>query len=176
MRKIIQRAGLILFLLAAASDSVISAQTKQAPADQTSAPSNRTADAFADLRAEWTRALQTKQIDAIMALYVDDAGFMSADGSRMAGKQAIRDFLQLVFQESSANLVLESRRTDVSGTMASDSGVYWETITSVKSGAKAQVAGSYLMVLRRQPDGKWKIAEQMFTQGSSGTHSRAPAG
>lgn len=171
MRELIQRAGLGLFLLAVASGSVISAQTAQAPAT-----SNHAADAFADLRAEWTRALQTKQIDAIMALYADDAGFMSADGSRMAGKQAIRDFLQLVFQESSANLVLESRRTDTSGSMASDSGVYWETITSVKSGAKAQVAGSYVMVLRRQSDGKWKIAEQMFTQGSSGAHSRAPAG
>lgn len=156
-------AGLALFLMAMAVRPA-AAQPKAST------------DMFADLRAEWTRALQTRQLDAIMALYRDDAGFMSADGSRMAGKQAIRDFLQLVFQESSANLVLESRRTDISGDIASDSGVYWETITSTKTGAKAQVAGSYLMVLRRQPDGKWKIAEQMFTQGSTAARSRAPAG
>lgn len=127
------------------------------------------------LRSEWVLDVQTKKLEPIMGLYAADGGFMTPDGSRLSGRDAIRDFLRLVFEEVSSNLVLESRHLDFSGEMAYDSGVYWETLTSVKSGAKQQISGSYLMVLRHEPDGKWRIAQQMFTQGSTPS-GRAPAG
>jgi uncharacterized protein (TIGR02246 family) len=130
---------------------------------------------ISSVRSEWVRDLQTKQLEPIMVLYAAESGFMTPDGSRMSGHDAIRAFLRLVFEEISSNIVLESRHVDFSGDMAYDSGVYWETLTSMKTGAKQQISGSYLMVLRHEPDGKWRIAQQMFTQGST-PNGRAPAG
>jgi uncharacterized protein (TIGR02246 family) len=130
---------------------------------------------ISSLRSEWVHDLQTKQLEPIMVLYTAESGFMSPDGSRLSGRDAIRAFLRLVFEEISSNIVLESRHVEFSGDMAYDSGVYWETLTSIKSGSKQQINGSYLMVLRHEPDGKWRIAQQMFTQGST-SNGRAPAG
>lgn len=144
----------------------------QAPKDT---PSQGPVNEIAAVRSEWVLDLQTKQLEPFLVLYTSDAGFMTPDGSRLSGHDAIHDFMELVFAEISSNIVLESRHTDFSGNMAYDSGVYWETLTSLKTGAKQKISGSYLMILRHEPDGKWRIAQQMFTQGSTPS-GRAPAG
>jgi uncharacterized protein (TIGR02246 family) len=147
MRKMLL-AGLVLGFLA----GPISAFT------QSSTPENE----LAVLRADWARTLHEKQLEASVALYTDDAAFLTPDGKRYVGKDEIRGLYKGVFSQFTGDLVFESKQTGFSGVLAYDSGLFRETLTTVATGAQQKTTGSYLMVLRREPDGKWRIVQQMW--------------
>jgi uncharacterized protein (TIGR02246 family) len=116
------------------------------------------------VRAEWVRSLEARQLEPSLALFTDDAAFLNPDGTRMAGKDAIRGLYQQIFATYSGKILLDSKQIGVSGVLAYDSGAFRETLTTLKSGAKQDVKGSYLMVFRREPDGKWRIVQQVWTE------------
>jgi uncharacterized protein (TIGR02246 family) len=125
------------------------------------------------LRAEWAHALHEKQLEPSLALYTEDATFLTPDGKRFTGKDAIRGLYQGIFAEFTSDLTFESKQVGFSGVLAYDSGTYRETLTTVASGAQQQASGSYLMVLRLEPDGKWRIVQQMWA-GAEPAHPAAP--
>ena len=84
-----------------------------------------------------------------------------ANGS---GLPAIWKLFVAVMGMVTSEPVLMSVNLDISDNLAYDSGVYEETLTNVATGAKTQARGSYLMVLKRQRDGKWRIQQQMWSQ------------
>jgi uncharacterized protein (TIGR02246 family) len=114
------------------------------------------------VRAEWIRDLETQKLEPSIALFTDDAAFLNPDGARMAGKDAIRGLYRQIFAELSGQIVLDPKQVVVSGSIAYESGLFHETITTKKTGAKQQMKGSYLMVYRRDPGGKWRIAQQAW--------------
>lgn len=122
--------------------------------------SNKEIDA---LRAAWVDDLQTHQLEPSIALFTSDAAFLNPDGSRMQGKDEIRGLYQQIFAAYSGQISLDTKQVVVSGDMAYESGVYKETLTTLKTGAKQLYKGSYLMVYRREPGGQWRIAQQAWT-------------
>ncbi len=54
-------------------------------------------------------------------------------------------------------------RTGVSGDLAYDSVDYRETITPAAGGSKLELQRNYLIVFRKQKDGRWLIVEHMWT-------------
>jgi uncharacterized protein (TIGR02246 family) len=119
---------------------------------------------IAALRTEWACALHEKQLELSLALYTEDASFMSPDAPRITGKEALRGLYRQVFAQITSDITLESKQTGYSGLLAYDSGDYHETLTPVQAGPAQTISGSYLMVLRREPDGKWRIVQQVWTQ------------
>jgi len=119
------------------------------------------------LRAEWVQDLEEQKLEPSLALFTDDAVFLTPDGTRMAGKDAIRGLYQQVFATYSGKIVLNPKQLAVAQYMAYESGSFHETLTTVKTGAKRLSTGSYLMVYRRDPDGKWQIAQQAWTEKPS---------
>jgi uncharacterized protein (TIGR02246 family) len=115
------------------------------------------------LRAEWVQDLETHKLEPSLALFADDAAFLSGDGSRMAGKDAIRGLYQQIFTTYLGQIALDAKQVVVSGALAYESGVYQETLTTLKTGAKQLYKGSYLMVYQRDPGGKWRFAQQAWT-------------
>jgi uncharacterized protein (TIGR02246 family) len=113
------------------------------------------------VRAEWVRTIEAHELEPSLALFT---AFLNPDGSRMAGKDAIRGLYQQIFATYSGDIVLDSKQIGVSGVLAYDSGLFHETLTTVKTGEKQQLKGSYLMVFRREPDGKWRIVQQVWTE------------
>jgi uncharacterized protein (TIGR02246 family) len=112
---------------------------------------------------EWAHRWQSKDLDAVLALYTDDAVFMDANGSRVAGKPALRKFFASVLAQYSARPSLHSVRNESSGDLGYDWGDYTETVTPVgKPASPIRTGGTYLVILRRV-SGSWLIAEQMWT-------------
>jgi uncharacterized protein (TIGR02246 family) len=116
------------------------------------------------VRAEWVRTLEARALEPSLALFTDDAAFLNPDGARIAGKEAIRGLYQQIFATYSGAIVLDSKQTGISGGLAYDSGLFHETLTTLKTGEKQQLKGSYLMVFRHEPDGKWRIVQQVWTE------------
>jgi uncharacterized protein (TIGR02246 family) len=128
------------------------------------------ADEIAKVRSQWADDLRNKRLEEITALYAPDAAFLSGDVGRVTGRPAIHDLCKKVMAAVNSNIVLHSVRTEHSGDLAFDSGDYEETITKASDGTSQNAQGSYLMVLKRQSDGKWLIVEQMWTDSTPPGH------
>jgi uncharacterized protein (TIGR02246 family) len=125
---------------------------------------------IAKLRAEWVKDLHTKQLDQIAMLYADDAEFLLATGTRVSGRPAIRELCKNIMATMTSDITLHTATSEQSGTVAYDSGDYSETLTSVADGKVTPYKGTYVMIFRRQANGNWVIAEQVWTDASSCSH------
>ncbi len=110
---------------------------------------------------KWARSWDAKQLDQVMALYAPDAVFYQSTGERITGQSAIHDLFQKAQSTNTTSLSLHSVRSGVSGDLAYDSGDYRETI--ITGGVKGEAQGSYLIITRRQANGRWLIVEHMWT-------------
>jgi uncharacterized protein (TIGR02246 family) len=120
---------------------------------------------LAAMRAEWAEDLRTKKDDGYVRLDADDGVFLEPTGARITGKSAITALMKHVMATFNSNITLHSVSVEVSGTLAYDSGDYVETLTPRAAGKPMQVQGTYLTIFKRQPDGQWRIMEQMWSQG-----------
>jgi uncharacterized protein (TIGR02246 family) len=125
---------------------------------------------IARLRAEWVKDLHTKQLDQIAALYAEDAEFLLATGTRVSGRAAIRELCKNVMATMTSDITLHTATRERSENLAYDSGDYSETLTSVADGTVTPYKGTYVMIFRRQANGAWVIAEQVWTDASAATH------
>jgi uncharacterized protein (TIGR02246 family) len=125
---------------------------------------------IARLRAEWVKDLHTKQLDQIAALYAEDAEFLLATGTRVSGRAAIRELCKNVMATMTSDITLRTATSERSDNLAYDSGDYSETLTSVADGTVTPYKGTYVMIFRRQSNGAWVIAEQVWTDASPAAH------
>lgn len=125
-------------------------------------PSNSgEAKGVAQISEEWAKQWSAKNLDAVMALYANDAVFLPSTGSRITGRAAIRDLFAKALAANSSELHVQSKVTEQSGDLAYDSGEYDETMTS--GGVTRTGRGNYLVVLRRDRKRQWRIVEHMWT-------------
>ena len=129
----------------------------------------RVADEIVHLRAEWAKDLRAKQLDQIAALYAPDAVYLLPSGARVTGRPAIREACKKIMDNFTSEITFESLASDHSGDLAYDSGEYHESLIKLSDQTRAEVQGNYMMVLKRQPDGTWLIAEQMWTLVTPGS-------
>jgi uncharacterized protein (TIGR02246 family) len=112
---------------------------------------------------DWARCWQARDLEATLALYTDDAVFMDAGGSRIAGKPALRKFFAVVLSQYRARPTMHSVESEASGDLGYDWGDYSEVVTPLaKPDGAIQTHGTYLVILKRVA-GRWLIAEQMWT-------------
>jgi ketosteroid isomerase-like protein len=143
------------FLLAS-----LSAQTAHVPGQAQRKPSDAI---FATLRADWAQRLREKKIDACVSEYAPDGEFIQPDGTSVRGSDALRSLFAMVTRTFDSDLVFDSSRVEVSGTLAYDAGTYHETLIVRASGKQQSSTGSYLTVYRRSSSGEWLIVEQAWT-------------
>jgi ketosteroid isomerase-like protein len=127
---------------------------------------------FARLRAEWTRNLHDKRVDASLAEYAADAEFIEQDGQRVKGTAALKRLYLMITRKFDSDLTFTSLRVEVSGDLAYDSGTYRETLLTRASGAHQEMRGSYLTVYRRDKGGAWLIVQQVWTGRPPGDEAK----
>jgi len=122
------------------------------------------ADAIAKVRAEWMKDLHDKQLDQFVMLYTPDAVFLTPNGQRITGRAAIRDLTRQAMDTFTSDLHFRSLASEYSCDLAYDSGEFHETLTLLSDKSTKEGKGNYLMVFKRQPDGNWLIAQQVWTE------------
>jgi ketosteroid isomerase-like protein len=125
--------------------------------------SSATADAIRKVREEWAKRLREKQLEPLVDLYAPGGVFLIPTGERFAGRDAIRELCRNTMAVMTSDITLRSLVTESSGSLAYDSGQFEERLIRVSDGKKFESHGSYLMVFKRQPEGPWLIAEQVWT-------------
>ncbi len=117
--------------------------------------------ALAKLRDGWKEAANRKDATAVAAFYTDDATLVGTDIPIASGKDAILKAIS----ESLPILTIDnidSKETVVNGDVAYDYGTFKQTVAPPKQKTQT-IEGYYLVALKKQSDGSWKIVHHLST-------------
>ena len=130
-----------------------------------SEPDTRAADEAAIREADiaWSKTGETRNIDAMMPTYTEDAVLLAQDAPLVTGKPAIREALAAFY--ATPGLSASWRPVQVEVARSGEIG-YARGIVEVRridpNGKLSIQSGKYVEVWRKQPDGTWKVAVDMF--------------
>ena len=108
------------------------------------------------LRDQYATAFNASDAAAVAATFADDGIEMIPNQAAVEGKQAIQGYYEAMFKGSSAKTAAAPLETQVAGDWAYVRGTLTATVTP-KSGKPMEESGKYLFIVKRQPDGAWKI-------------------
>jgi len=129
------------------------------------APGSSQADAEMIRRAnqEWVAAIKSGDIEAQLAPLTTDAIFLAPDEPAVSGLDAIRAWIHRNFDPVTfTELNVTTDELVVSGDIAFSRGLFDGTLEPKAGGAPARAVTKYVLIWRRQPDGSWKIARDIW--------------
>lgn len=118
--------------------------------------------------AEIVAAFQAKDPARIAGLYARDAVFVTPGRPPIVGREAVARIMAEDLRDPGFHLDLAEEKIFVSasGDMAYARGAFRASFTNPRTREVESVAGTYLQVFRRQPDGAWEIAEDISSPGA----------
>lgn len=134
----------------------------------TTTPEARAADeqAIRDTEAAWVKAFATKVPEKAAAFYADDAASMLPDTPLMTGKQAIIAGMRPELGDPNFSLTFAPAKIHIAaaGDIAYTQGRFRYTTTDPKTHKVVGQWGNYVEVYKKQPDGSWKVEEDIATE------------
>lgn len=112
--------------------------------------------AFTSRSGEWQAAMNAKDVDAIAALYRDDARILPPNGEATIGLDSVRAAFGGMI-EAGLSIELNPIETMSGGDVAYNVGVY--TLTA---GGEAVDQGKYIETWRRGADGEWLMSNDIW--------------
>jgi uncharacterized protein (TIGR02246 family) len=114
------------------------------------------------LRSAWVDAFNAGDMATLRTLYTDDAVVMPEYQPPVTGPDAIVNMYEQMTMQATPHITLSPSETEVAGDWAYDRGQFTMTMTPRAEGASPMTEnGSYLVILRRQADGTWKLAREI---------------
>ncbi len=118
------------------------------------------------LVADFMVAINNSDADAVAALYASDAIRMPPDAPEIRGREAIRQNLAAAFENADIEAQVHVEETEFSGELASVRGTF-ALVTVPKDGsASLEIQGNWMRLMRREPDGRWLVARELWNSES----------
>ncbi len=111
-----------------------------------------------EMRERETAAFSSGDLDVIMAIVTDDAVVMPPNEPRLQGHDAMREWLEGMYEQVSVQVQYTSSNLTLAGDWAFEEVAFTLTTTPVAGGEPVQETGKGFHVYARQPDGSWRIA------------------
>jgi uncharacterized protein (TIGR02246 family) len=118
------------------------------------------------LFAEWQDAFQRKDVDAILALVTKDYQLW-APGADAMGIDGLKPRLAAALAAFDVEPSYEREERVVSGDLAFERGWDVQRVIPRNGGAVITQRQRVFMILRREPDGRWRFARGMSQPGPS---------
>ena len=121
------------------------------------------AQAIRDSEAAAVKDWQAKDADKITSHFAPDATLLVTDVPAMKGADAIKNGVGTMLKDPHLSLTFSPSVVVVAkdGDMAYTQGYYVMTYSEPKTGATLIEKGKYVTVHQKQPDGSWKIVEDI---------------
>ncbi|HEU4955905.1 MAG TPA: DUF4440 domain-containing protein [Gemmatimonadales bacterium] len=170
-------AALVLLALAACQSGP-KAETESMGADAASAATTPAGLSAADEAAvreadvAWGKAATAGDAAALTAFYASDAVLMPPGSPSIKGSEGIGKFFAGMTSAFNTQFELTTSAVDGRGDLAFSTGQYTATLTPKKAGAKPMPTekGKYLGVMKKQPDGSWKLIYDIWNQDAEPKH------
>lgn len=114
--------------------------------------------AIRHITEDWDAAWHAGDWASVVALYTDDAVVMPENRPAVIGKKAIQSLYRSVFNEFTFEGSGETLEIEVAGDWGYFRSTYTMVATPKAGGKPIEDIGKWLVIVRRQPDGSWKIA------------------
>ena len=128
-------------------------------------PDTRAADeaAIRQIDADWAKAAASKNVDATVAFYSDDATVAPPNSPVVTDKKGIHDLWAALLGPDLVSITWEPTKIDVarSGDLAYLNGWYKMSAKDAKGNA-IEEKGKMVEVWKKQADGKWKCVSDIF--------------
>ena len=111
-----------------------------------------------DLYAAWRDAFTRRDVDAILALLAPDYVLYSPGALPLVGPDSLRPALAQAFATYDISSSFERLELLVDGDLAVDFGWDVQTVTPRAGGEVKTARQRVVLVMRRQPDGRWLFA------------------
>ena len=111
-------------------------------------------------RDQFAAAHNSNDAKAVAAYFAGDAVLSLPDQPALEDKKAVQTALEDFFRQNAAKIKHDPLETQVAGDWAYERGNITETVTP-KAGKPIEQSVKYLVILKRQPDGSWKIHRDM---------------
>lgn len=169
-----RRMSILAVLGIAASAALVAGCQKQSA---TSTDTDAARNAIKADEKKWNDEFKSKNGEALVGHYADDAYFVAPGLKPADGVTAIRKAYADAGTDANFSLTFASDKIDVaaSGDMAYARGRFSEKFTEAKTGQVMTDSGSYITVYKKQQDGGWKAVEDFAAADPGSTKPVAPA-
>jgi uncharacterized protein (TIGR02246 family) len=120
------------------------------------------AAAVNDIWSQYSSSLNSGDLDLWMSLWTDDGVQMPPNSPPVIGKDQIRARNKGVLDQFTFNMDITNEEIRMAGEWAFARGTYRATLTPKDGGEATFIDGKYMTILKKQPDGSWKIHRDMF--------------
>ncbi|UCC48271.1 MAG: SgcJ/EcaC family oxidoreductase [Gemmatimonadota bacterium] len=111
---------------------------------------------------QYIAAINRGDLEDWMTFVADDAVVMPPDELPISGMDELRPRYEAVFATYAFQFSARVDEVVVAGDLAVLRAFYEETVTPKGEGEPSEFSGSWLMVLRKQSDGSWKLWRNMW--------------
>lgn len=119
------------------------------------------------LQQQVDSAIIAGDTERYLTFLTDDAVLMPPNGPAVSGKEAIGNWNRAISQQVRiTNYTSRDEEIVVAGDWAFRRAAMHWTLTPVPGGAGAADSGKYIILYRRQPDGSWKVARDMWSSNT----------
>ncbi|MCI0457560.1 MAG: SgcJ/EcaC family oxidoreductase [Gemmataceae bacterium] len=144
-------------------------ETATMGAESEAAPAGLSAEDEAAIRAldaNWGKVATAGDGNAIAALYAADATVMPPMEPAVKG-DAIKKYFVDLTTNFSGPFEINTASVEGRGDLAYATGTYRSSLTPKKGGKAVVEEGKYLEVLKKQPDGSWKIVYDIWNPNAA---------
>lgn len=117
--------------------------------------------AINQIRFDWAAAYNAGDIDTLVGMYTDDYVDYPNDAPTYAGLDALRASFEQQLTGMDASTTITSEELLLLGDHAVDRGTFETVLAPEGGGDPVSVSGRYMVVLRREADGSWKLMRGM---------------
>jgi len=112
---------------------------------------------------QWLAAMRAGDAEALGRLVTEDTILMPPHQQSLVGRQAVIDWFSEVARQARTTAIDMTRReVTVAGDIAIEEGSFiWEMVATA-GGSPIKDHGRVLATWKRQPDGSWKVAQNMW--------------
>ena len=107
-------------------------------------------------------AVHAGDASALAACYMDDAIVMPPNEASLTGKEGLRSWIEPHFSQFTEKISAQVAEVEVVGDWAFLRATYTVTLTPKAGGEPSEDSGKWLQIYKRQPDGSWQIAREIW--------------
>lgn len=161
--------GKVTGIALAASALVLLSSCNQAPQKAPATDAAAVEKAIRDIETQWIKDYNSRNIDAVIGHYAEDAAIANPGMALAAASESRRSAITQFLADPNLKIDFASDRVQVakSGDLAYSRGHF--TMQGTDPGTKQPRAdsGNYLTVWQKQTDGSWKAVEDFVVPGAS---------
>ena len=130
---------------------------------QTATARSSDEDAIRETVAAWSAAAGSRDVNKCVSFYTDDASVLPFNAPIATGKDQIRNVWSQLTSNPGYSLRFRPSRIEVaqSADLAYEIGTFDLTLAD-QSGKPAAHRGKYVVAWKKQPNGEWKAAADIF--------------